>query len=112
MYSYRITVFNSLAWDSDDDDLDDYDLASDDDGEVQTHFPFGKNGEVYVTALLAAEKEGGAIGDYASELLAKIQKQKKQSLENTLNPRSWGRALPRRPGDEENFRRRVDGYFL
>jgi hypothetical protein len=43
----------------------------------------------------------------------------KREIELILAPRArsadlsptWGRALPRRPGDEPDFFRRVDGYF-
>jgi hypothetical protein len=80
-------------------------------GTSKYHFPHGKNGQIYVQALKAALKEKGAIGDYAAKLLKDITTEKAQSEANTLNPRSWGRALPRRPGDEPNFYRRVDGYF-
>jgi hypothetical protein len=103
--------WGGFTWDS---DLD-YDLASsdddDDDGEVQVHYPFGRDGEVYVQALKAALKEDGVIGEYAAKLLKDITTEKAQSEANTTKPRAWGRALPRRPGDEENFFRRVDGYF-
>jgi hypothetical protein len=80
-------------------------------GTAKYQFPFGKGGEVYVKALLAAEKEGGTIGQYAAQLLNQITAMKKQSEANTLNSRGWGRAMPRRPGDEPNFFRRCDGYF-
>ena len=106
--------WGGFAWDSDadGDDLLDYDLASsDDDGEVQVHYPFGRDGEVYVQALKAALKDQGAIGDYAAKLLKDITTEKAQSKASTPNPRGWGRTLPRRPGDEPNFYRRVDGYF-
>jgi hypothetical protein len=80
-------------------------------GTGKYHFPFGKDGEVYIDALVQAMKEGGAVGDYAKTLLSEIAGEKAQAKANTPNPRGWGRALPRRPGDSEDFRRRVDGYL-
>jgi hypothetical protein len=116
--------WGGFAWDTDDDDdlLDEedegsrYHLGVDDDAETvgagKFHYPFTKTGgEVYVQALQDAMAQGGVVGEYAAQLLDKIQKQKKQSLENTPNPRGWGRALPRQPGDDPDFRRRVDGYL-
>ena len=73
--------WGGFAWDSDDDDdLLDYDLASNGDHDVQTHYPFGKNGEVYVKALLAAEKEGGAIGSYAAQLSIRSLRRKNSRI--------------------------------
>jgi hypothetical protein len=113
--------WGGFAWDSSDDndllDAEDegskYHLGVDAEtvGAGKFHYPFTKTGdEVYVAALLDAEKQGGVIGEFAAQLLDKITAMKKQSQANTTRPRAY--ALPRRPGDEEGFRRRVDGYFL
>jgi hypothetical protein len=59
-------------------------------------------------------REREHIGDddnAASRLAPKIAGEKAQAKANTPNPRGWGYALPRRAGDEPDFRRRVDGYF-
>jgi hypothetical protein len=104
-----------FAWDDDTDAEEEYGLGVDapKDGTTPKYFyPFGKDGEVYIEALQDAIADGPpVVAAYAKQLLDHIQKQKKQSLENTHNPRGWAYALPRRAGDEENFRRRVDGYF-
>jgi hypothetical protein len=115
--------WGGFGWDSSDDDdlLDEEDeggkfyLSEDPEavGAGKYHYPFTKTGgEVYVQALLDAEKQGGVVAEFAAQLLDKITAMKRQSEANTIRPRMWGHALPRRPGDEENFRRRVDGYFL
>jgi hypothetical protein len=81
-------------------------------GTGKYYFPFTKTGnEVYVAALEDAMAQGGVVGEFAAQLLDKISAMKKQSEENTTKPRMWGRAMPRRPGDEANFYRRCDGYF-
>ena len=42
-------------------------------GASKYHFPFTKTGgEVYVAALLNAEKQGGIVGEFAAQLLDKI----------------------------------------
>jgi hypothetical protein len=42
-------------------------------GASKYHFPFTKiGGEVYVAALLDAEKQGGIVGEFAAQLLDKI----------------------------------------
>jgi hypothetical protein len=114
--------WGGFGWDSSDDDdlLDEddegskYHLGVDDAAETvgagKFHYPFTKTGnEVYVAALLDAEKQGGPIGQYAAKLLDQITAMKKQSEANTTRPRAY--ALPRRPGDEPNFRRRCDGFL-
>jgi hypothetical protein len=114
--------WSGFSWDrSDDNDLLDEEhegskfyLGEDTEavGAGKFHYPFTKTGgEVYVEALLQAEKQGGVVGEFAAQLLDKISAMKKQSEENTTKPRMWGRAMPRRPGDEPNFYRRRDGYF-
>jgi hypothetical protein len=62
--------------------------------------------------LLDAQKAGGLVADYATKLLKDITEMKAQAKANTTKPRGWGYALPRRAGDEANFRRRVDGRFV
>jgi hypothetical protein len=110
-FSAGCISFSPFAWDSDEDAEELYLGISDDyDTEPKLVYPYGKNNQVYVEAL-HAEDAGGTVGSYASKLLADIEAMQKQSLANTPNPRGWGRALPRRPGDEEHFRRRVDGYL-
>jgi hypothetical protein len=117
--------WGGFAWDSDvdgealldeegQDTLSKYHLGMDSKatGTSKYHFPFTKTGgEVYVKALLDAEKQGGPVGQYAAQLLDQITAMKEQSEANTTKPRGWGRALPRQPGDKENFRRRCDGYI-
>ena len=104
-----------FAWDAADDAGEEYGLGVDaptDDTEPRYHYPFGKDGEVYIQALQDATACGPpTVAAYAKTLLDHIQKQKEQNLENTTGGRTWGRALPRRPGDEPGFYRRVDGYF-
>jgi hypothetical protein len=67
-------------------------------GTSKYKFPFGKT-EVYVEALKDAEKEGGAVGDYATKLLADIAAQKKQSFQ------------PKRSHGSERLLWRYDGYL-
>jgi hypothetical protein len=64
------------------------------------HFPFGKGGEIYIAALVDAQKAGGVVGDYATKLLSDIVAQKKQSYQ----PK---RARP----IEEGLRWRHDGFL-
>jgi hypothetical protein len=49
--------------------------------EPTYHYPFGRDGEVYIAALIAAQKEGGLVADYATKLLKDISAQKKQSYQ-------------------------------
>jgi hypothetical protein len=91
-----------FTWDSPDDDdlLDDYDLAA---GEVEDHYPFGRDGEVYVEALKDALKAGGVVAEYAAKLLKDITSEKAQAKANTPNPRAHGR--------DPDMRWRHDGYL-
>jgi hypothetical protein len=84
---------------------------ADDTTTTTVHFPFGRDNEVYLVALEQAAAQGGIVGDFASQLLVNIKAEKAQAKADTPNPRGWGYALPRRAGDEPDFRRRVDGYF-
>jgi hypothetical protein len=102
-----------FAWSDDSDAADLYHLGEDGEGGTQLYFPYGANNQVYITALKDAIESGSpAVASFAQKLLDDIEEMQAQSKANTTNPRGWGRALPRRPGDEENFRRRVgDGYL-
>jgi hypothetical protein len=104
-----------FAWNDDSDAAELYHLGEDtEDGtEPKLYFPYGKNNEIYITALKDAIESGSpAVASFAQKLLVDIEKMQAHSKTNTTRPRMmWGSALPRRPGDEENFRRRVDGYF-
>jgi hypothetical protein len=91
--------FGPFTWDAPEDD-EDYHLGTSEDDGPQLHYPFGRDGEVYIEALKAAEKEGGAVGDYATKLLGDIAAQKKQSYQ----PK---RARP----IDEGIRWRHDGYL-
>ena len=77
-----------FAWDADDTDVELY-LGEDaaDGVEPKYFYPVGKNGEVYLTALQDAIASGPpVVATYAKTLLDHIQKQKKQSEENTTRP--------------------------
>jgi hypothetical protein len=90
-----------FAWDDDTDAAELYHLGTDDsDTEPKLYYPHGKGGEIYIAALVQAQKEGGAVGDYATKLLADIAAQKKQSFQ----PK---RAHP----IEEGLRWRTDGFL-
>jgi hypothetical protein len=65
------------------------------------YYPHGKGGEIYIQALLDAQKAGGLVAEYATKLLADIAAQKKQSYQ----PK---RARP----IEEGLRWRTDGYLI
>jgi hypothetical protein len=99
--------FGPFTWADDTDGadlLDDYDLASsDDDDEVQVHYPFGKSGEVYIAALKDAQKAGGAVADYATKLLTEITAAKKQSYQPKRSRGYYG------DGDQTYWRN--DGYL-
>jgi hypothetical protein len=107
--------WGGFAWDSpDDDDLLDeedegskYHLGVDEDAETvgagKFFYPFTKSGnEVYVAALLDAEKQGGVVGEFAAQLLDKISKMKAQAKANT----------PKRARDSDGLRWRTDGYLI
>jgi hypothetical protein len=98
--------WGGFAFDSDDENdlLDEYHLGVDGDS---VHYPFSKTGdEVYVAALQAAMSEGGVVGEYAAQLLDKITKMKKQSLENTTGGRS------RSYGRNGDMLWRTDGHLV
>jgi hypothetical protein len=75
-------------------------------GSAKYHFPFGKDGEIYVKALLEAEKQGGPVGSYAAKLLDEITAMKKQSAKNTGRIASRGYY-----GDGETVYWRTDGFI-
>ena len=83
-----------FAWDDDTDAEEEYGLGVDapEAGTTPKYFyPFGRDGEVYVVALEDAIANGPpVVAAYAKQLLDHIQKQKKQSLENTPRPRAHG----------------------
>jgi hypothetical protein len=92
-----------FAWDSDADGeqlldeegencLEHYSLGIDAEvvGTGRYHYPFGKDGEVYIEALVAAQKEGGLVADYATKLLSDIAEMKAQAKANTTGGRGRG----------------------
>ena len=98
-----------FAWNDETDAEEEYGLGVDapKDGTTPKYFyPFGKDGEVYVAALEDAIANGPpVVAAYAKQLLDHIQKQKKQSLENTTRPRGHGR-------DPDIRYRFGDGYLV
>jgi hypothetical protein len=98
--------YSPFAWDSDEDAEELFlGVVSDDDTTgPKLVYPYGANGQVYVEALKAAQKEGGTIGQYASKLLADIEVMQKQSLKNTPRPRAYAR--------DPDMLWRYDGGFL
>jgi hypothetical protein len=76
-------------------------------GTGQYHYPFGKNGEVYIEALLEAQKEGGLVADYATKLLTEITEQQKQSYQPKKPPPNRPRGYP----DADKLYWRHDGYL-
>ena len=112
MVDYSAAPF---SWDDPTDAGELYHLGTSSDGtEPKLFFPYGKDGQVYTSALLDAIKSGSpAVAQFAQGLLDNIEAEKKQSLKNTdERGATWGRAMPRRPGHEENFYRRCDGYLI
>jgi hypothetical protein len=73
-------------------------------GTGQYHYPFGRDGEVYIEALLEAQKEGGLVGDYVSKLLTEITEQQQQSYQ----PK---RPQPRAYPDADRLYWRNDGFL-
>jgi hypothetical protein len=76
-------------------------------GTGQYHYPFGKDGEVYIEALLEAQKEGGLVADYASKLLTEITEQQKQSFQPKAPPPNRPRGYP----NPDRLLWRHDGYL-
>jgi hypothetical protein len=76
-----------FTWNDETDAAEEYSLGADADGtEPKYHYPFGRDGEVYIQALLDAQKEGGLVADYATKLLTDITQMKAQAKADTPNP--------------------------
>jgi hypothetical protein len=69
-------------------DDEDYHLGTSEDDEPQLHYPFGKDDEVYIEALKAAQQEGGAVADYTSKLFGRHRGHEKAELEEHPAP-AW-----------------------
>ena len=99
-----------FAWDDNTSAAEFYGLGVDaptDGTEPKYHYPFGKDGEVYIQALQDATACGPpTVAAYAKTLLDHIQKQKEQNLKNTTG----GRSRSYRYGDDTILWRN-DGYL-